>query len=722
MQLIRVAAAVLNQTPLDWRGNRTNVLGAIAEARRQGASVLCLPELCLSGYGCEDTFQSPNTLRQSLRLLRDLLPATGGLVVSVGLPLRVHHGIFNAAALIADGRLLGFVGKQHLAGDGIHYEPRWFKPWPAGVQDRVEWDEAAESVPVGDLCFEIGGVRFGFEICEDAWVATRPGIELARRGVDVILNPSASHFAFGKIAIRERFVLEGSRAFGCTYVYANLLGNEAGRAIYDGEALIATGGRLVATGPRFSYADVRVTSATVDLDVTRLQQARLASFRPGLGPEPEGRVEAPFAWPKAEPTREQPVPAAWEASARLKEEEFARAVPLALFDYLRKSRSRGFVVSLSGGADSSAITCLVSLMVRHGVKELGLDGFRRKLAYIPGLDRAGSASELTRALLTTAYQGTANSGPVTRAAARAVAEAVGAEHHELDIAGLHAGYLAMVAGALGRELDWTRDDLALQNIQARVRSPGIWMLANVKGALLLSTSNRSEAAVGYATMDGDTSGGLAPIAGIDKAWLREWLVWLEREGPLGLDPIPALAAVNAQAPTAELRPPDRTQTDEADLMPYPLLDAIERAAVRDKQSPLEAFRGMRLAFPGYEPAPAGRLGRALLPPLVPQSMEAGTLRAELPPRRREPRPEDLVPVPDPEWRVRSGTRRIARPPRHPRARRNRRLKRPRPGSRASRRCGWKPPGGARRSRRFDVTASLAGRSSSASAPGRPEAD
>ena len=119
------------------------------------------------------------------------------------------------------------------------------------------------------------------------------------------------------------------------------------------------------------------------------------------------------------------------------------------------------------------------------------------------------------------------------------------------------------------------------------------MLANLQSSLLLSTSNRSEAAVGYATMDGDTSGGLAPIAGIDKAYLRQWLVWLEKIGPAGLGPIPALAAVNCQAPTAELRPASERQTDEADLMPYELLDAIERAAIRDKLTPLEVFQNMQ---------------------------------------------------------------------------------------------------------------------------------
>ena len=602
MKLIKLAAASLNQTPLDWRGNLRRVLEAIEVARAQGASVVCLPELCLSGYGCEDTFLAPDTLRQAYRSLEAVIPATRGLVVSVGLPCMVNNAIFNVAALMVDGRLCGMVAKQHLAGDGIHYEPRWFKPWPAGIRDDVTIAE--RSVPVGDLLFVVGGVRIGFEICEDAWVAARPGAQLSQRGIDVILNPSASHFAFGKIEIRQRFVLEGARAFGCSYVYANLLGNEAGRAIYDGEAMIATAGRLVAVGPRFSFEDVQVTSGVVDVDVTRLQQARLASFQPQLT-EDTGAVVVEFEWPRVAPVVQEVRPAAWECSNHLKAEEFARAVPLALFDYLRKSRSQGFVVSLSGGADSSAITCLVGLMVAQSCAELGLEGVQKKLGYIGGIRDATDVRDLTRRLLTTAYQATENSGPVTRLAARAVAEAVGSEHHEFDISTLHAGYVAMVGEALGRPLTWAQDDIALQNIQARVRSPGIWMLTNVKGALLLSTSNRSEAAVGYATMDGDTSGGLAPIAGIDKAWLRQWLVWLEKEGPLGLGPIPALSAVNAQAPTAELRPPERTQTDEADLMPYPLLDAIERAAIRDKQSPVEVYRQMRLVFPQYGPSPLG---------------------------------------------------------------------------------------------------------------------
>ncbi len=599
MKLIKLAAAVLNQTPLDWRGNHARIAAAISEARKRGASVVCLPELCITGYGCEDAFHSPAVHRKAWQQLKSLLPLTKGMVVTLGLPVMHQKGIFNFACLVVDGRIAGFTGKRFLAGDGIHYEPRWFKAWPEGVQSEIE-EEDGTRYPCGDLYFEVGGVKLGFEICEDAWVANRPGIGLALKGVDIILNSSASHFAFGKNEIRKRFVLEGSRAYSASYVYANLLGNESGRAIFDGEAMIATRGHLCASSERFSYDEWQIVTAQVDVEATRMNQARTASYHPNLAAEDHELVKIDFKWPQLEPEQTEAKMPAWEHSADLKEEEFSRAVPLALFDYMRKSRSLGFVVSLSGGADSAAVSVLVRLMTEFALNELGAEKLRAKLAHVPGLATAATPEEFTAALLTTAYQASANSGKVTRAAAKTIAAAVGARHKEFNIAKQISAYTQMVEAGLGRALTWQTDDIALQNIQARVRSPGIWMMANVLGALLLATSNRSEAAVGYATMDGDTSGGLSPIAGIDKAWLREWLRWMEAKGPQGLHPFPALKAINVQAPTAELRPQENHQTDEADLMPYSLLDAIERATIRDKHAPLEVWQLMCLQFPQYE--------------------------------------------------------------------------------------------------------------------------
>ena len=140
----------------------------------------------------------------------------------------------------------------------------------------------------------------------------------------------------------------------------------------------------------------------------------------------------------------------------------------------------------------------------------------------------------------------------------------------------------MIQKALGRTLSWDQDDIALQNIQARIRSPYIWMLANIKNALLLATSNRSESAMGYATMDGDTSGSISPLSGIDKHFIRQWLLWAEKELSYT-----SLKYVNNMQPTAELRPAEQSQTDEDDLMPYDVLNRIEGLAIRDKKSKKE---------------------------------------------------------------------------------------------------------------------------------------
>jgi NAD+ synthase (glutamine-hydrolysing) len=636
---IRLAAAAVNQTPMAWDTNTRHIRAAIAAARDASVGILCLPELCITGYGCEDMFFSAGVQATTLDMLQELVPDTNGLVACFGLPVFYEGAVYNAAAVACDGRLLGLVAKQHLAGDGIHYEPRWFRRWPADVVGSIEI--GGGEYPLGDLLFDCGGVRIGFEICRDAWVADRTGARLAQRGADVLLNPSASHFAFAKQQIRERFVLEGSRAFCVSYAYANLLGNEAGRSIYDGGTLIAMGGKMLARGPRFSFADWLLTSAIVDVDSTR--RAKAESFldaSPRLAAASEAdSVVAKFEFPEvAEPTgtvniatgiairREGESPAEpsvaakrgsagvspscvpghpeWEAGPHQKEEEFARAVALALFDYLRKSGAQGFVVSLSGGADSSAVAVLVYLLAQFGGRELGFEKLGAKLPRIKSLAGVNAAAAVSKnlvgKLLTCVYQATRNSGDQTFDAAKAAAGAVGAEFLKWNVDATVDEYVRTVAAATGRELNWSEHDMALQNIQARARGPGIWLLANLRGALLLTTSNRSEAAVGYATMDGDTCGGLAPIAGIDKAFLLDWLKWMETTGPAGVGPLPALSVVNNLKPTAELRPPSADQTDEADLMPYRLLDAIERAAIRDKLLPVEVFQAVRPQFPQYD--------------------------------------------------------------------------------------------------------------------------
>ncbi|MFK7788314.1 MAG: nitrilase-related carbon-nitrogen hydrolase, partial [Phycisphaeraceae bacterium] len=156
MKTLRVGVAALNQTPLDWDGNEANIRDVIREARGRGVGLLCLPELCVTGYGCEDAFFSSATRRMARRIVEALLPETDGIAVSLGLPVMHRGSLFNVVALLIDGRVAGLVAKQHLAGDGLHYEPRWFRAWPAGEVSVFDWD--GQDVPIGDLVFDLDGV------------------------------------------------------------------------------------------------------------------------------------------------------------------------------------------------------------------------------------------------------------------------------------------------------------------------------------------------------------------------------------------------------------------------------------------------------------------------------------------------------------------------------------------------------------------------------------
>ena len=564
MKRIRVAAAALNQTPLDWAGNQKNILAVINEAEREYVRLLCLPELCITAYGCEDAFQAPFVQDTAQAVLTDIVNQTKNLdvIFSIGFPLNIGNALYNCVALVHRGQILGIVPKQHLAGDGIHYEPRWFKPWPKGQI----LDSTTGAPPIGDLIFDIGGILVGFEICEDAWVVDRPGIDLSRRGADIILNPSASHFAFGKHEVRKRFVLEGSRSQNITYVYSNLLGNESGRAIFDGDTIIGSAGEIVACGERFSFKNYTLCSAVVDIDKTRVLQTKLASFKPVFS---DGCVVASVTQFKEHWSVKEVVGNKILNQSFSKHEEFAKAATLGLWDYMRKSHSNGFMLSLSGGADSSACAVLIRMMYDKLVEnDLHKVQFNK--------------------MLTCVYQGTKNSGVDTFNSAKSLAESIEANFINWSVDDVIKSYSDKIEFATGKQLNWEEDDIALQNIQARARAPGIWMLANLNSSLLITTSNRSEAAVGYTSLDGDSAGGLAPIAGIDKAFILDWLSYIynnDKTKWIGIKSV-----VEDLVPTAELRPAGMNQSDEDDLMPYVILNKIEKFAIRDKRSPMESYQ------------------------------------------------------------------------------------------------------------------------------------
>jgi NAD+ synthase (glutamine-hydrolysing) len=549
---LRIGAAAVNQIPFSWKHNTQNIVDAISAAKKDNIKLLCLPELCITGYGCEDTFLSEWLAAEALNQLQIIQQYCDDITVVVGLPIRIQHIIYNGAAVISNKKILGITLKQNLALDGVHYEPRWFTAWTHNQTATIKIGN--ETVEVGDLIYSADGITFGFEICEDAWrKSKRPGYRLRQRGVHLILNPSASHFAMGKSLLREHeVVLEGSRLFDCTYLFVNHLGNEAGRMIYDGDIIIAQRGKMIFVGKRLTFGNINVQGCDVDFN---------ASTNTIISDD-----------------------------NKEKNEELMRAMALGLFDYVRKSKAKGFTLSLSGGADSSSCAVFVAEMVKRASAELGWTKFCETL----GLNEKEIDSNWKTAvgkLLTCAYQGTKNSSKETYNAAYELATSIGAEFHSWTIDDEVDAYSKKVEKAIGRKLDWSTDDIAMQNIQARSRSPIIWMLANIKRSVLLTTSNRSEGDVGYATMDGDTSGSLAPIAGLSKPFIIQWLRWAES----ALNQ-PGLNAVNKLQPTAELRPLERNQTDETDLMPYPLLEKIERHAIYERKSPAEVYEILKKEY------------------------------------------------------------------------------------------------------------------------------
>jgi NAD+ synthase (glutamine-hydrolysing) len=601
---ITVATASINTTPLDIKNNVKTILAAYNDAIIQGADLVLTPELAITGYGLQDMFYVSATMEKIPQIVRDIThELADNKYLAVGFPLLVEGGqLYNAVALLTKNKVLGIVLKQHLARSGIHYEPRWFTPWEHGAV--VELDFAGERTAVGDLVFVIDGVRIGFEICEDSWVANRPGRSLCRRLTDIILNPSASHFALGKQQERVMFVTEGSRTFGAIYVYTNLLGCESGRAVYDGDMMVASAGSLVAMSERLSFAPYKVMLANCDLRSNRAirsQSSMLLNIKEAFE---EGVIFTDLKFDAESDTKE--ITPSCIVRQEDEHQEAARVVALGLWDWMRKTHTGGFALSLSGGADSALCAAMVFFSQVQAFATLGVDRYLEILCSCGiKIDPPKNGDDLLKYLkqevmpkiLITLYQGSDYSGSVTFNAAKDLAEEIGAWHHSWSIANLVKEYIRL-SDELTPEhkLSWECDDLALQNIQARVRAPGIWLLANRFNKLLIATSNLSEASVGYCTMDGDTSGVISPIGGISKSrvlkinrYLMEHGLHLQDNQAFMKDEVQlsAMAGIVCQAPTAELRPVE--QTDESDLMPYPLLDEIRSKTQNQNLTPKEVF-------------------------------------------------------------------------------------------------------------------------------------
>lgn len=585
-----ISTAVINTIPLDLEYNTNLICKCINEASEKKSNLLLFPELSITGYGCEDEFYVQSFINLvPLYVEKIIKTIPDNMVVAVGLPILYNGQLFNSSALLGKNKIYGFVCKQFLARTGIHYENRWFTPWPKNTVSEIKnWLPAISyNIPIGDLIFEIDGVKIGFEICEDSWVANRPGNHLCSRNVDIILNPSASHFAIGKQEIRRNFVKDGSRAFCCVYAYTNLLGNEAGRAIYDGDSIIASDGKIVLNAERLSFKESIVYNAIVDLSSNRnnrlISSENYILSQNNIGNVVVSNIKFDLANLHFNGSKQI-------LDLENEHEVACRAVALGMWDFMRKTSTSGFALSLSGGADSALCAAMVYYGQVQAAYSLGIEKYTEIInkcrLNIPKYDHLQSIKDYIKKyvmneILVTLYQGSEHSGNVTYTAANELANSIGAKHFSWKISTIVKEFEKLVNEVLpDSPLSWEKDDLALQNIQARTRSPGIWLIANKFNKLLIATSNLSEASVGYCTMDGDTSGVLSPIGGISKSRILKIIKYIMEQGLLLQDSndeilqIPAMKYIVEQKPTAELRPIE--QTDESDLMPYPLLDEIRR--------------------------------------------------------------------------------------------------------------------------------------------------
>ncbi len=595
-----VAAVAINQTVGDWKHNLRRMVSAVREADRRGAKLIVLPEMCVSGYSLGDRLLMQGTLRNSWKTLTQLLEHTKGLIVLVGLPLRHRDVLYNVVAVISDQKIVGIVPKENLATGDVQYENRWYSGWP---HTRVENYTSPEGlkIPMGGLVFNAPGLgRFAVEICEDGWKGIRPGSAYTLAGAHIVANPSASWFTTGKHRVRRSMVEQISREDHCAYIYTSLMGCDATRLIFDGSLFIADNGSISAEGRRFLFKEeFEVIDSIIDVGVLERLRAEEGSWRqqseqllngdfgrvpPTIELEGDFSVETPplspsFYWEPPKPLSPDPS-LKWLSDTGLVADftqldiahlELELALSLGLREYTAKCGIKKLALALSGGRDSAMCALLVARMFRYDNPELSEEDLKKVVGEH----------------FVTAYMSTDNSGEATKNAAARLAAEIGANHMDTNIQAAVDTHLDLMKNLSGVQLSWStpEHDIPLQNVQARLRGSLIWMVANIHRALLLSTSNKSEAAVGYTTMDGDTSGGLSPISDVPKSLVNLWLRWA-----CDFHQLESIRSVISTPATAELRPKEQAQTDEDDLMPFFILDQLMYQFVQLGHSPLEIFQ------------------------------------------------------------------------------------------------------------------------------------
>eukprot|EP00899_Mesostigma_viride_P006656 jgi/Mesvir1/15992/Mv08298-RA.1 len=545
--------------------------------------------------------------------------ASVGIVVDVGAPLE-HKGCrYNCRVLLLDRRVLLVRPKMWMANDGNYRELRWFSTWkhrnqvedfllPPLLQDVT----GQRTVPFGDASLRFLDTQLGCESCEELFTPQSPHIPLSLAGVEILSNASGSHHQLRKLEQRMQLICGAGAKCGGVYLYANQKGCDGGRLYFDGCASIVVNGTVVAQGSQFSLTEVEVVTAVVDLDVVSSFRNHMSSFREQASQQDRITfVDVDFRLTRPLDLRAPPAVTVPTAPVKVRyhtpSEEIAMGPACWLWDYLRRSGASGYLLPLSGGADSSSTAAIVGNMCQLAVQAMreGDEKVKADVQRIAGYGGDAvpeNAEELAGRIFSTIYMGTVNSSDATRTRAKVLASQIGASHLSVAIDSLVSAmtsFFALVTGKSPRfKLDGgtEAENLALQNIQARLRMVVAFLMAQLlpwtRGRpgflLVLGSANVDEGLRGYLTKYDCSSADINPIGGISKADLKDFLRW-------GADALgyPELRNVVEAPPTAELEPitPDYVQSDEQDMgMTYDELSVYGRLRKIGRCGPVSMFR------------------------------------------------------------------------------------------------------------------------------------
>ncbi len=573
---IKCAAATFSVTVANPQKNAEEIINIIDAAENEGVNVVTFPELCLTGYTCADLFYHETLLNSAKSELERIAHYTEGKfpVIIVGLPIKCDFKLYNCAAVIFNGEILGLVPKTYLPNHGEFFEKRQFAS---------AFDLPKECYNTVDICGEpvvidsriifknsnYDDFRIGVEICEDLWAADTPSNLLCRSGATIIVNPAASTEAVGKSEYRKMLVKSASAKLACGYVFAGAgMGESTQDAVFSGHCIIAENGKILAENPPFE--DNRLLITEIDLERIRYDRHRTTSFPSSRA---EGYSDILFDQPLRETklTRNiarNPFVPDNRVETQQRAAEILKMQSFALKKRIEHSGAEKLVIGISGGLDS----CLALLVCTRAMDILGRD--------------RGDIIAVTMPCFGTTSR--------TRSNAEKLCELLGVGFKEINIAKSVVQHF--------EDIDHDRDnlDVTYENAQARERTQVLMDIANMTGGIVVGTGDLSEAALGWSTYNGDHMSMYGVNAGVPKTLIRHIVKYEASETGGELEKV--LLDILDTPVSPELLPADDkgniNQKTEDLVGPYQLHDFFLYYFVRFGFSPLKVLRLAKNAYSG----------------------------------------------------------------------------------------------------------------------------